>query len=235
MACSDIMNRVDLLPLAQTFAGKVYQGICDKVPFEELQEATAELAVSTSTRAYDLTDTGVIATEPSIAGIISIRMTYATGFVRRLKKSHHRAFEQLAPNLTGRPYRYARYKKTIEFDRIPDTSTYTWRIRYWKRPVMETNIGDTNLVTPPAWDELMWWETVHRLYSATDQHDKALALMMPQQLPRQPSPQRTRIHEVGLIPRLWNDLLRTLQANEAADDDFGINPMFRGYTSGAAR
>jgi hypothetical protein len=102
-------------------------------------------------------------------------------------------------------------------------------MRYWSNPTIDGTPGNTNLVTPLAWDELFKWETLYRLYFITSQEDKAAALIMPMPMPRQMSPKKTQMFEVGIIPRLYNDLLKTINMREAVDEDFSVNPIRRRY------
>ncbi len=96
----------------------------------------------------------------------------------------------------------------------------------------DTNYWNTIILTPTEWDELLQYETLYKVYYALDQPEKAMALMQPMMVPRQPgSPQKTRVAETGIIPRLWNDLLSTTSQNENVDEDFGINPTIRAYSN----
>jgi hypothetical protein len=52
---------------------------------------------------------------------------------------------------------------------------------------------------------------------------------MPMPMPRQMSPKKTQMFEVGIIPRLYNDLLKTINMREAVDEDFSVNPIRRRY------
>jgi len=88
------------------------------------------------------------------------------------------------------------------------------------------------LLTPPAWDELMRWETLYRAYHLIDAADKAATLVQGQYPPaRMPgSPKQQRTYEMGIIPKLWNDLLTTTSSKENVDEDFNINPVIRAYS-----
>lgn len=89
---------------------------------------------------------------------------------------------------------------------------------------------DTYVLTPSEWDELLRYETLYKTYYALDQIEKAMALMQPQMVPRQPTIKKTSMFEMGIIPRLWNDLLTTVSQQENVDEDFGINPTMRAYS-----
>ena len=96
---------------------------------------------------------------------------------------------------------------------------------------MQTDVATTGLVTPPEWDELVEWETLYRLYFFADRGNDALALMAPAQMPRQAWVKKTTSYEMGIIPRLWNDLLQTSQMREGVDEEFSINPRYRQFTN----
>lgn len=221
------LKRPDKLADAIEMAKKVYLLVCGKVPFHNLTYTSAEQAMTLGTRYYSMA-----AFSPAVAGLIAVSVTYASGQYRRLRRSDARAFEQMRATPSGRPYSYARWQDGIEVHPTPNSSSYTWRARYWTYPTIETSVGDTVLVTPTEWDELLEWETLYRLYSALGEHEKAYALMVAQPLPRQMSPKRTISFEIGIIPRLWNDLLLTVKQREAVDEDFSINPVMRSYTHG---
>jgi len=82
------------------------------------------------------------------------------------------------------------------------------------------------------WVELHKWETLYRLYNHLEQWEKAQMLIAPAAMPVYQSPKHKRLmtEEVGIIPRLWNSLLRTVDERENVDEDFSINPVVRGYT-----
>ena len=224
--CEDYLKRDDLLALAAKEAWTVYQLVCSKVPFDELSTTSAERPVSTTTAVHSLSDL-----QPELAGVVSIRMNYGSNRVRRLRRSHVRLFDALNPALTGQPALYARWGNSIEFDRVANISGYTYRVRYWSRPTPEADVGDTQILTPPEWDELYMWETLYRLYTLLDQHEKAMSLIQTAMMPRQASPKRTITFEAGIIPRLWNDLLVTVSQRENTDEEFSINPTTRPYTA----
>lgn len=82
------------------------------------------------------------------------------------------------------------------------------------------------MVIPGEWHELVKYETMYRAYiELLDEQEKALMMMQPAMLPRQGSPTKIRSAEVGVIPRLWNDLLRTVSQREHVDEDLAISPM----------
>lgn len=224
-AVTTVMNRVDLLDAAYGFAEDAYVAMCGKVPFEELSHTSSELPMTSGTATYSITSSNLL-------GIVSIRIKYSSSEARRLKRSHVRLYDGMGIVANGRPYSYARWGDSIEVMPPPDSSSYTYRIRTWSRPTLETAKAETELVTPREWDELLQWETLYRLYHATGEQEKAMMLMAPTQMPAYPnSPRKSRVYEFGIIPRLWNDLLRTYNQREAVDEDFSLNPSYRAYTS----
>lgn len=227
---STMMKRSDLTTEARQSALAVYLLVCQKIPFEGLQQRSAELPLIAGTDSYDLTS-GPTQLTPELAGIMSIRYTNGTR-KWRVRRSHSRLFDAVQSTTNSDPRMYARFGKTVEFNPTPNSSTATFRVRYWSNPtiVASPNEHTTTLVTPVAWDELFKWETLYRLYFITGQEEKAAQLIMPMPMPRQPSPKRTEMFEVGIIPRLWNDLLKTISQRENVDEDFSINPIRRDYS-----
>lgn len=226
---STMLKRSDLDTEAVALAVGVYQVICQKVPFEALQTKSAELPLISGTDTYDLTS-GPTALTPTLAGIMSIRYTASAGRIWRLRRSHTRVYDSVTFSTGTDPRTYARFGKTIEFMPAPSSSASTFRVRYWSDPTINGTPGNTELVTPPAWDELFKWETLYRLYYLVGQEDKAAQLIIPMPLPRQPGPKKTLMFEVGIIPRLWNDLMLTISERENVDEDFSLNPIVRPYT-----
>lgn len=216
------LNRPDLQDKANENAGSFYLLMCGAVPFEELQITSAERAMISGTASYDISDL-------SLAGIAVVRLNTGS-FTRRLRRSHVRVYDSIGVQSNGIPATYARWGKSLEFNPPPSSSSYTYRLRYWSLPELSTPVENTTLVTPITWDELMRYETLYRTYMDIEEFEKAAQLVSPMPMPRQPSPYKTRTFEYGVIPKLWNDLLKTLNQREHVDEDFGINPVVRRYT-----
>lgn len=214
------LKRPDLINEAIEEATKFYRTLCARVPFDSLMITSDEQSCTASIATYSLADL-----DPAIAGIVSIRMTYGTNQYMRLRRSHVRNFDMMSSVSTGRPYWYARFGGNLEFMPTPNLASYTYRIRYWTYPVILAEPQNTVCTYEPEWRELHEWETLHRMYMILDEHEKALMLMQPAMMPRQASPKRTSNFEIGIIPRLWNDLLKTINQREAIDEDFGLRPM----------
>lgn len=219
------LKRPDKVLDAIQAAKKVYLLVCGKVPFDILRTTSAELPIVSGTRTYSFSSL-----VPSVAGIVSISMTYSTGQYRRLRRNNARTFDSLRAAAPGRPYTYARWGGGIELHPTPNSSAYTYRVRYWSYPTLEQEVGNTLLVTPPEWDELLEWETLYRMYNQLGEMEKAAALVTPMPIPRQKAPKKTIQFEAAIIPRLWNDLLQTIDQRENVDEDFSINPVVRSYT-----
>ncbi len=222
------LNRNDVLDRATQNAVSAYVDVCGRVPFENLQFMTGELPTVSGQGVYDISSYNV-------AGIISIRFTFAPGQVIRLKRSHVRQFD-VFQTIQSKPFMYARFNQTIELQPIPDSSSYTYRIRFWQFPSIDSSPtgfpgATTMLVTPLQWDTLFKYETLYRTYLDLDMYEKASYLMAPSALPRQATPKRVLNAEVGILPRLWNELMMTYQQREGADEDYSINPAQRSYTS----
>ena len=145
-AAVDVLHMPNLIDLAVKQARKMYLLVGAKVPFDHLMQTSDEREVTTDTQTYSLSDL-----EPPLAGIVSIRMSFSSTSVRRLRRSHVRSFDLLPYSGTGQPARYARWGNSIEFDKIPNSATYTYRVRYWTRPTVESMIGDTTIESPPEW------------------------------------------------------------------------------------
>lgn len=225
-----MLNRPDVLDIARDLAKDAYLNMCGKVPFDDLQQTTAELPMTLGTATYDLSTI-----DPAILGICSIRITYSSTSRRRLKRSHVRVYDSFGTVNNGRPYSYGRWGNAMEVNPPPDSSAYTYRIRYWSRPTIATTSQDTMLVTPVEWDELVKWETLYRLLHAVRQEDRAMVLMGTPIQPSMPGqPRKTRVVDFGIIPRLWNDLLKTYSQREQVDEDFSLNPIYRAYTAVSA-
>jgi hypothetical protein len=209
-------------------ATQAYVSVCSKVPFDQLQAMTSEIPLIQGTAVYSLAAYNMF-------GLISVRLTFNAGYgVRRLRRSHVRHFDSYLDR-QGTPATYARFGTSLQLSPIPNNSTDTIRARYWSRPTIPTNpneVEDTVLLTPVEWDELLEWETLYRMYIFTEQHDKANLLMQVVPMPRQFGMTKTRTFEMGIIPRLWNDLLKTESQREGTDEDFSINPVRRSYTYG---
>ncbi len=225
-AAVDVLHMPNLIGLATKQAEKMYLLVGSKVPFDHLMQTSAERALTTTDYSYSIADL-----DPPLCGIVSIRLTISSTSVRRLKRSHVRSFDLLPYSGTGIPARYARWGNTLEFDKKPSSSSYTYRIRYWTRPTIESEPGDTTIESPIEWDELYKWLTVHRLLLHLQRHEEASYLVMPAALPRQASPKKTTLFEVGIIPQLWNDLLTTVSQKENIDESFSVNPIVRPYTN----
>lgn len=229
---STVLNRTDLTTQARLFALEVYKTLCGKIPFEQLQVVSAELPCIAGTASYSLTS-GPTILAPALSGIMSIRYTAAVGQMWRLRRSNTRTYDAVTYSTGSNPRTYARFGNSIEFMPAPASSSATFRIRYWSAPTIASpNPETTTLLVPDPWVALIQWETLYRLYYIIGQGEKAMQLMMPTAFPRQPSTRKSQIFEVGIIPRLWNDLLLTIQQREAVDEDYSVNPIVRAYTNG---
>lgn len=221
----DKLKRQDKRVRVVELVKSAYLLICGKVPFSELQSrGTVPLVAGTET--YNLSSL----LSPNLAGIRSIRINFSATRGRRLRRSHSRVYDALNAPRQGDPATYAREGLGIELNPIPISSSYTLQVRYWNRPTIATDAETTVLVIPVEWEELLYWEGLYRTYTDLEMHDKAATLVTPMPMPRQKSPKRTIQFEAAIIPRLWNDLLMTMEGRENVDEDFSINPVVRHYT-----
>lgn len=230
-AAAGKLKRFDVLDDAIQAAFDIYMLTCKKVPFDCLRHTSQELALGANTNQYDISTITSSGGSP-IAGIASLRLTYASGRFRRLKRSHVRVYDALGSNIYSIPATYARWGGLLEFQPGANTAM-TFRLRYWAAPSRPATIAAkaaTVLLTPPEWDELFQWETLYRMYIHLDMFEKAQQLVLPVGMPRQQSPKKTTMFETAIIPRLWNDLLLTVDQRENVDEDFSINPVVRSYS-----
>lgn len=228
---TDVLKRSDMTAAITDACVNFYTVLTRKIPFDELQTTSPEYNVIPNQAAYDLAS-GLYALDPPLKAISSIRMTYGPSGASsvRLRRSSTRLYDAISyTNMSSRPSTYARWGNTIELNPPPNSATYTYRVRYWRLADLSAGAA----TEPPIrdeWAELIKWETLYRAYYYLEKYEQAMALVMPNPLPRQPSPRRQVMYEVGIIPRLWNDLLSTISAMEAPDEDFGINPVVRNYS-----
>lgn len=221
--CDSKLKRKDIRADVLGLAKKALLSICAKIPFDELSTIGSEIPVVAE-------QNFLVLTSLSIAGIKSLRLSQTgSTLVRRLKRSDFRAFDNQAL-VTGAPFQYARVGTTIYFNTLPPaTPAYTVRPYYWSQVSLSNPIEDTTLPWPTEWDELLDYETLYRTYLFLERQQEAMALVQGAMLPRQSAPKRTVIAEMGFLPRLWNDLLRTTSAKEGIDEDFSINPYIARY------
>ncbi len=222
----------DTLEFAVTAAVEAYYSMCSKVQFEAIQTTGSEISTVADQAEYDLS-----ALDPPVAGIVNVRYTQASGVKRRLKRSSTKVFDGVSSiTSTPSPYLYAHWGESIELFQPPNSANDTFRLRYWSMPsISTTNPGAHVVDIAKEWHELLLYETLFRVYHFLETPEKAMALMAPAIMPRQGSPKKVRSFEMGIIPRLWNDLLATRAEREHSDEDFSINPVVRRYTAGRRR
>lgn len=233
----DYLNRASdtaLQAVTRRAAVRVYKLVCAAVPFDELMVTSSELAMVASQSSYVIgTAQGAgidWVVSPEIRSIANLRITFDASSKRRLRRSHVRSFDSLSVTAASRPFSYARWGKTLEFNPPPNSAAYTVRFRYWSRPIIDATPQNTVLLSPAEWDTLLQWETAFEVLYDLDQIDKAMTLVAPSQPAMGPSPRKMRTSEMGIIPRLWNNLLHTMSEQEGVDEDFSINPIMRSYS-----
>lgn len=223
----DVLKRNDLTTAAQNAALAFYKVLCANVPFDQLMYTSSELPCVAGQESYNL---ATLVTSPSIKAIRDVRLTVDSTNKRRLRRSDTRVYDAMSLNPSGVPATYARWNNSIELRPPPQSASYTLRVRFWAKPTIAATPSATVLETPEEWDELVKYETLYRIYNFIGQSQMGMMLVQPAMLPRQRSPKRQRMMEVGIIPRLWNELLSTVSAKEGTDEDFGINPVVRSYS-----
>lgn len=221
---SEFLNRgEDIVEPATKQCWKAYQMIVLKVPFDDLREKSDELAIATSTNVLDVSAL-------NIAGISWVRVTSPDGQKRLIDKLTVRHFDGIQDQeSTGGPTAWARWNANqIEFDQYSTTSGWTAMLRYWRRPIAASDgIAATELEMPSEWEDLLFFETLYRVALLMKDYDLATNLITPMPMPRQPSPTKTRTFEIGIIPKLWNDLLRTVEDRESLTSNLATRPMIR--------
>lgn len=224
---NEYFKREDVYPMALKFAERAYLLITKKVPFGELQNKSSEVPISTTDVEHDITTF-----DPKVAGIIHIRITDPTGNVRKAGRSNTTVQDMVQTAAGAPPSRYARFARNIEFDRVAPATGWTFMMRYWAAVEILEEPADTILCWEDQreWDDLLYWETVYRVHLHLGQANEAAQLVQVMPMPRGPETTRRQMFEVGIIPRLWNDLLRTIADRESIDEDYGINPQVRRST-----
>lgn len=217
--------RAPLIDAAVNF----YTVLTRKIPFDQLCVTSDEIPTVARQATYDLD----ALLDPTLNAISSIRLTYGPQGSNsvRLRRSAVRLYDSISINVPSRPSTYARWGNSIELNTVPDSSSYTMRFRYYKKVTIAETPEDTVCEIPDEWAELIKWELLYRAYYYIKDPNSAMALVTPSMLPRGPSPRRQVMYEIGIIPRLWNDLLSTTSAKEAPDEDFSINPVVRNYST----
>jgi hypothetical protein len=220
-------------------ARDAYFSICGKIPFPELRRISGEINVTANDPFVDISSL-----DPPVAGIRTVRYTdFSAGTTRLLVPKDGEEFEAQATVVTGTPGMYARESdgETLELYPVPTDSNDSIRLRYWSMPGianpndLEGDVANHVLVLPFEWEELLIWETVYRLYhydNTSDSLQKAMMLVAPSQLPRMGGTKKIYSHEMGIIPRLWNDLLENKNTRENVGKRDVIRPEYRRYTHG---
>lgn len=228
---TDVLKRSDLTTEAQNAALDFYKVLCYNVPFDELMTTSPAVPTVIGQVEYDLTSL-----VPALKSIANIKIQFSTNQSRRLRRSHIRVYDSLSFSTNSRPATYARWGLKINLNPPPDSASYNLFFRYWAKPTFSPGgvVGNTVIATPDEWDELIRYETLYRIYKYIGQEAKAAALIaMPFNIQgRTPSVGRERMMSIGIIPRLWNELLTTISQKENVDEDFSINPVVRNYTYG---
>jgi hypothetical protein len=226
----DILKRTDMTVAINRAIRDAHRYICGKVPFDELQTGPFTIDCVADQQSYNLATLLSAGAQPALAGIVSIKMEYSSTQVIRLKRSHVRLYDAMRVPPSGKPVKYARWGAKIEIWPPPDSSTYDMELRYWSVPTESGTLASTTLVPPPVWEPLIKWEAMYLLYTILNRPMDALSLIAPSQIPNYPGPKKRDMTELGIIPRLWNDLLQTISQRENVDEDFSINPVARRYT-----
>lgn len=226
--CKDLLHDNALFDVALDHAREIYVRYASSIPFNSLRKRTTGLAVQSDVAEYSLD-----AWQTDVAGITSLRINFSSTNGRRLIKKHPREFDQFSAVGTSRPSIYYRWGDDITLYPTPNSAAYTLDLRYWAYPTIdEANLKDHELQTPREWASLYMWETYYELLNGVmDQPDKAMLLMAPSMVPSYPSTRTIRSHgDTGIIPRLLNSLLKTVDQRDYVDDQYSIKPIQMSYT-----
>lgn len=199
----------------------VYRTIAAKVQWDELMEREEfTIGPLSTTISMDLAAN-------RIGAIQWVTLTDSAGNRRKLTRSISKAFDSRQTLRPGIPSQYSRFNNTMEFDATP-LEDLTVTIAYAKRLAIDVmNPENVELELPEEWEELVFWESVSR--TALDLKEFELHMMLNQgsMLPDQAGVHSNTIRHMGIIPRLWNDLLSTTSANEFTDAVGQIAPARR--------
>ncbi len=241
--CDDILNRQDIKVKLIKSAVNFYKLLCRRIPFDELMIRSLECPMTQGLNTYELDtiqDVNGDVLNPVLKSIYSIRLTYGPQTTPgngtqsnsvRMRRSATRLYDSLSYQIPGQSSTYSRFGKTIEVNPAPNASNWTLRFRYWGIAPIAANPEETVLIMDDDWAELIRWETLYRAYYMLGNTQEAMALVMPGQLPEpRGNPRKRIVTDIGIIPRLWNELCATLSARENADEDFSINPVVRNYS-----
>lgn len=216
---TEVLVRSDIDALITSQVKAAYLSICGRVPFGELVAPTPVLACTPAQSAVDIS-----ALNPAVAGIISLRVNYTSTQGRRLRRTHIRLMQNYGSTLVaGKPHEYARHGLQLRLFPVPDQA-YSLTLLYWMRPAIASPVGSTVLAVPPEWEELVMWEALYRIYGILRRPEDAQALIMPALQPKMRTGKKQYSQDIGIIPRLWNELLLTVDRREGIDEDFSINP-----------
>lgn len=239
-----ILNRTDLTTKLNDSVVNFYKLLCRKVPFDELMVVSPQIPLISGQATYNLdtmVDVDGHVLDPVLKSIYSIKCTFGPNATSttvgqqspsvRLRRSATRLYDAIGYTIPGQTSTYSRFGKTIEVNPAPNASNWSLQFRYWCIAPMDETPVNTTLIMDDDWAELIRWELLYRAYYMLGNTQEAMALVQPTQLPSVPgAPRRRLMTEIGIIPRLWNDLCNTLSSRENADEDFSINPVVRNYS-----
>jgi hypothetical protein len=232
----DILGRTDDTRYKGLRAARdAYLFICGKVPFPELQAKSSAITVTEDDEEVDISSL-------KVAGILSVR--YYDDSADKWKRLHPDTvdnYDHIPVRRSGVPSTFARGTSgtTIEFDNLPDDGADSIVIRYWRMPAITdpndmAELASHTLVIPVDWEQLLRWEALYALYHYENSEEslrKAQMLVMKGPFPRMGTTKKQISYEIGIIPRLWNDLLETLKTREGHMMDYPVAPAnTRPYT-----
>lgn len=218
LLATDVLKRADVTTMLTNQYVEAYRRVCSRVPFEDLQYRETK-ACTIDNPIVDLTTLTYV-----MSGIMSIQLVVSSSRARRLRRSHYRNLDNRVVPASREPNTYSRFGRKIELD-PPPNSAYDLKIRYWREPLIDGTAGNTVLLVPDAWLQLLDWECMYTAYTILGRTDLATSLMMGSMQPKMPSPKKIQSSDMGLIPRLWNELLITIAEREHVDENFSINPV----------
>lgn len=206
-------NRSNIDTQINQWIRDAYREIGNNFPLETL-EISLDSVMSAGTYIYDYPSDGRAIKSISIQSDI----TNQAGPIELVMKDI-RYLQRYPLNQTGIPSLWAPFNRQIHV-RMSPADAYPLALKYWQFVSIDPNtLGDTVLMVPDDWLEVIQYEATRRGFIALKQYMDAQALhMLLHGDPKNPG-------DPGLIKRKL-----TQNAAESAISDYAISPKIRRYT-----
>lgn len=200
-------NRTDIDDQIIQWAGDAYLELGSSIPFDELEETEEDqFVVDQSDYEY-----------PDNARAVKALTAFINDAPYPLMKKDIRVVSRYMTSTPGVPAIWAPYNSVIIVRPVPQ-DTYDFEWRYWIKPVLETDIEDTELLLPEDWLEVVDYMAAYRGFISLGEAEKAQSTgVLLHGDPRQGG-------RIGLIKA---KLLR--KAAESEVSDFAFVPRVRPY------